>query len=83
MGCVAAGTLATVYTLKSTVKAAATDQSSHWMTEPVTDLKTLEQVKYLLVILPKMSLQYCDSVAPNAIFSKRKKRIAFNILYHF
>lgn len=41
VGC--AATIATVYTLRSTVRAAVVDQSRHWMTDPVTDLQALEE----------------------------------------
>ena len=41
-GCVAAGTVAVVYSSRSKLQAAAASQS--WMAEPVTDLETLEKV---------------------------------------
>ena len=44
VGC--AATIATVYTLRSAVRAAVVDQSRHWMTDPVTDLQALEEVEY-------------------------------------
>lgn len=43
LGCATAGTLATLYSMRSSLKAVAAGQEQRWMTEPVTDLDTLQQ----------------------------------------
>lgn len=43
VGCVAAGTVAAVYSSRSTLHAATAGQEQHWMADPVTDLQTLKQ----------------------------------------